>query len=245
MSNVNPYVPTNSFPVDESMIRKVSVQPMDLLKRAYALMGDQYWLFVGMSLVVMFLGSMVPFGIIMAPLLVGLYMCFIQREQGRQVEFGMVFKGFDLFINSFVAMLIMAAAALVLIIPMVIIFLILMVAMMPNERGGESSPMIVLLFLSFYASIIFAAIAIYIPFFFTFPLIADRGLSAGQAIQASWRGVKSNLFGVIWFMIVVMLLSIPCAMCCYFPVFLLMPITFGGHYLLYRDVYGSRPIELV
>ena len=245
MSNVNPYVPTSSFPVDDSMIRKVSVQPIELLKRAYALMGDQYWLFVGMSLVVIFLGGMVPFGIIMAPLLVGLYMCYSQREQGRQVEFGMVFKGFDLFMNSFVAMLIMMVASLVLIIPLVIIFLILMVAMLPQQPGGDPSPLLFLLILSFYAAIIFVSIAIYIPFFFTFPLIADRGLSAGQAIQASWRGVKSNLFGVIWFMIVVMLLSIPCAMCCYFPLFLLMPITFGGHYLLYRDVYGSRPIELV
>ena len=244
MSNFNPYTPTSDFPLDGSMTRKISVQPIDLLKRAYALMGDQYWLFVGMSLVVFLLGSMVPFGIIMAPLLVGLFICFIHREQGRQVEFAILFKGFDLFMNSFLVMLIMVAASVIAMIPLVIIFMTTMFAMMP-QQGGEPSPMLLVLLAVFYIAIIFVSIAIYIPFFFAFPLIADRGLSAVEAIQASWRGAKSNLFGVIWFMVVVSIVSIPCAMCCYFPLFLLMPIAVGGHYLLYRDIYGSRPIESI
>ena len=244
MSNFNPYTPTSDFPLDGSMAEKISVQPIDLLKRAYALMGDQYWLFVGMSLVVFLLGSMVPFGIIMAPLLVGLFMCFIHREQGRQVEFGMVFKGFDLFMNSFLVMLIMVAASVIVMIPLIIILMATLFAMMPPQNAAPS-PMLFVLLAFIYMAIIFVSLAIYIPFFFTFPLIADRGLSAGDAIRASWRGAKSNLLGVIWFMVVVTAVSIPCAMCCYFPLFLLMPIAVGGHYLLYRDIYGSRPIELI
>ena len=78
----------------------MSFAPIALYKRSYALLGEQYWLFFGITLVGIFLGSLVPFGILMGPMMVGIYMCFADRERGKQVEFGTLFKGFDQFANS-------------------------------------------------------------------------------------------------------------------------------------------------
>lgn len=64
MSHENPY---DALPSAKSMaadnlgddMRRVNVNPVELFKRGYALLGDQYWLFLGMSLVAIILGSLV------------------------------------------------------------------------------------------------------------------------------------------------------------------------------------------
>jgi hypothetical protein len=42
-------------------------------------------------------------------------------------------------------------------------------------------------------------------------------------------------------MIVVMFASFLAALMCYFPLLLLLPVTVGVFYLLYRDIYGPPP----
>ena len=65
----------------------------------------QYWLFVGMTFVAFFIGSAVPFGILMGPMMCGIYLtCFAQRRR-EPVEFGLLFKGFDFFGPSVIATL--------------------------------------------------------------------------------------------------------------------------------------------
>jgi hypothetical protein len=113
MSQFNPYEPTQSrIGADPNSPRQVSINPIDLYKRSLALMGDQYWLFVGMTFLAMLIGSVVPFGILMGPMFVGLYLCFKEREEGRRVEFGKLFQGFDEFVNSLIVTLILIVVSL-------------------------------------------------------------------------------------------------------------------------------------
>lgn len=240
MSNINPYSPIQNAPLGAARVHQVSIQPIELLKRSYALIGDQYWLFLGIVLVGLFLGSLVPMGILVGPFLVGIYLCFIQREQGQRVEFATLFKGFDFFMNALVAMLIMIGIWLLVIIPLVIVFMVVMFAVFSGQRGGEPGAAFFLIGLGGYATIIFASILVYIPFLFTFQLIADRGCQAGQAIRESWQGVKTNLVGILLFLLAMMVISIVAAILCYIPLLLLMPIMMGAYYVLYRDVYGPR-----
>jgi hypothetical protein len=44
--------------------QKVSVAPLALLKQSLALMGDQYWLFLGITFVGMLIASLAPMGIL-------------------------------------------------------------------------------------------------------------------------------------------------------------------------------------
>lgn len=241
MSNFNPYTPAPNFPVEEALIQKISIQPIELFKRSYAMIREQYWLFFAIVLLGILLGSVVPFGILMGPFMVGIYLCFIQREQGNRVQFETLFKGFDYFMNAFVAMLIMVGVSLLLMIPLFIAFLVAMITMIPRNGGGDPGLAFAAIIIPLYLSIILVSVAIYIPFIFTFQLIADRGLSASQAVLTSLSGVRSNLIGILLFVFVSMVASILCAMLCYFPTFLFMPIMMGANFLLYRDIYGPRP----
>src|SRR5678816_1664037 len=72
------------------------VQPMACLRGGYDLVRSQYWLFVGMALVAIIVGSVVPFGILMGPMMCGLYLAMFRKHRGESVEFGILFKGFDL-----------------------------------------------------------------------------------------------------------------------------------------------------
>src|SRR3990172_4452260 len=82
-----------------------AVEPLRCIREGWALIKDQYWLFVGMSVVGLLIGSVVPFGILLGPMMCGIYLSLFQRRRGGPVEFGNLFKGFDYFGESIVATL--------------------------------------------------------------------------------------------------------------------------------------------
>jgi len=233
MSETNPFSPPSTS-MSQSMNwspQSVSIDPIGLYKRSFAMIGDQYWLFVGITLVGMILGSLVPFGIILGPMIVGIYLCFIDRERGQKVEFGTLFKGFDLFTNALIAVLMMIGISLVALIPVVILAVIAMVA---TNGSGLEIPIL----LMFYLMLLVVLLLVQLPFLFVFQLIADRGLTGPQALSLSFKAVKANLVGCIVLVFVVGLFSMLASIACYFPVFLLMPISFGALFLAYRDMFG-------
>ena len=241
MSDSNPYSPsqTAAFPNNEVVARRVSIEPIELYKRSMALMGDQYWLFLGITLVGMLLGSMVPMGILMGPMMVGIYMCFADRERGNQVEFGTLFKGFDQFVSSFIAVLIMVGASLLVMIPLMIMMAVAMVLVLPrNDGGNQGSLMAIPVILGFYLVLFIAVFLIQLPFLFTFQLIADRRLTGPQAVGLSFRGVQKNIGGCIFLSVVLGLLSMLASAACIIPAFFLMPISMGVLFLAYRDIFG-------
>src|SRR5687767_4935573 len=97
--------------------RRGVVQPMVCLKSGWALIKDQYWLFVGMSFVGILLGSLVPFGIMLGPMMCGIYLSLFQLRRSQRVEFGNLFKGFDYFGESIIATLLHYVPIVIIIIP--------------------------------------------------------------------------------------------------------------------------------
>ena len=67
---------------------------------------------------------MAPMSILMGPMLCGTYMCFFARMRGEEVKFGKLFKGFDHFLESFVAILIMTVINVMAHVPVVILVLV-------------------------------------------------------------------------------------------------------------------------
>ena len=240
MSSANPYEPTTEVIADDFGIRKVSVQPIQLIKRGYRMLADQYWMFLGITFVGLIVGSAVPFGIILGPMLVGIYLCYVQREQGQHVEFGTLFRGFDYFVESFLAFLILFVVSLTVMIPFMIAFFVIVFLPMIAAANAPNAPppQLPASIFIWYPLMIIANVAITLPFLFTFQLIADRKLKAIPAVKLSARGVIKNLGGILWFMFFFMIISIILTMMCYFPVFLFMPISFASLFILYRDIFG-------
>lgn len=243
MSQFNPYEPTQSrIGADPNSPRQVSINPIDLYKRSLALMGDQYWLFVGMTFVAILIGSVVPFGILMGPMLVGLYLCFKEREEGRQVEFGKVFQGFDEFVNSLIVTLLLIVVSLVVIIPVYIIAGAGMFALIGAGQGNgppQVTPIAIFGFIFvMFIVVSIASMAIYVPFMFAYQLVADQKIGGGQAFSMSLKASLKNLFGVLLFILFTAIVSMLAGMLCYVPAFFVMPISFGALWILYRDVFG-------
>ena len=241
MSQVNPYQSTAvTYPLNASDIRKVKVRPFQLLQRGYDLIRGQYWLFFGLSIVAMLISSAVPFGIIMGPMLVGLYLCFLARERGDIVDFEKLFRGFDFFRESFIATLVIVAATFIVILPLMLVFAVVMLFLIsPQQNAGNEPPPILFLsvLLSFYALLLFVNVLIILPFLFTFQLIADRNVTGIDAVKLSFQGVRRNFFGVIGYMIVITIVSLVLTMMCCLPVLFFLPISFASLFVLYRDIY--------
>lgn len=242
----NPYEPTSEPPLEDGDFRRVTIKPMDRLSEAKALMGDQYWLFVGIVAVGLILGSLVPFGVLMGPLFCGIFMCYRQRFYGRRARFDLLFKGFDYFLQSFIAMLLMMLASMAVFVP---IYLVGVVAIVGLTAGAQGNPealgagMIIVVMLM-YAAILVVMILVTLPFVFALQLIVDRELQAIDAIKLSFRAAFAHFPGLVGMLLLYMLIGLLATCACYLPYFLFAPLAMGALNLVYRDVFGisSQPL---
>src|SRR6185503_20528178 len=94
--------------------QRAAVQPIECLSAGFALMRDRYWLLFGISAVGMLIGSVFPL-ILLGPMMCGVYLVLFEHIRGRPIQFGMLFKGFDYFVNSLIATLLFFVPMLLLI----------------------------------------------------------------------------------------------------------------------------------
>ncbi len=240
----NPYHPSSGAggwrnPSD----RVIEIQPLIRLKRARAILGDQYWLFVGICFVAMLIGSAVPFGLLAGPMACGTFICYRNRMLGRSVKFEELFQGFNFFADSVIAFLMLVVVMMVLAMPIGFVFMAgFMGLFFAHEAMGGA-----VWFFSFLALYLFYFVAIigisafaYVPFTFAFPLIVDRSMKGMDAFKLSWQTAKPMLFPLMSMYLVYGFLMAIASMMCYLPVFLLMPLVMGAVFTLYEDIFGMN-----
>jgi hypothetical protein len=113
-----------SSPIDQIQFKRNAVEPIECIKAGFALIKSQYWLFVGITVVGIIIGSIVPLGILMGPMMCGIYLALFQTRRRQPIEFGTLFKGFDYFGDSLIATLLHLIPVIVIIVPSYIIFFI-------------------------------------------------------------------------------------------------------------------------
>src|SRR6185503_5035735 len=175
------------------------VQPMACLRGGYDLVRDQYWLFVGMALVAIIVGSVVPFGILMGPMMCGLYLAMFRKHRGENVEFGILFKGFDFLGESIIATLIHVVPVVVILVPFYIVFYGALLFWLP--RNGEPDPGALLTFFAvffiFLILVLVLVMVISVLFTFTYPLIVDRQMKGIDAVKFAAMSIAyKQVFGI-------------------------------------------------
>src|SRR5437867_4375081 len=175
--------------------RRNAVEPVECLKAGWNLIRSQYWLFVGMSLVGIIIGSVVPLGILMGPMMCGIYMALFQTRRGQPIEFGILFKGFDYFGDAVVATLLHLIPVVVVVVPTYILFYVGIFFMMP--RNGDEPDLRAMLgffgvFAVFWLVIMILLILLSVVFTFAYPLIVDRRLSGLNAVKFSIKAAVAN-----------------------------------------------------
>jgi len=162
------------------------VQPVECLKAGFNLIRDQYWLFVGMCAVGMIIGSSVPLGILMGPMMCGLYLAFFRVRRGLPIEFGTLFKGFDYFGQSVVASLLhVIPITAVVIAAYVFLYVGMFAAMIAASAAGENAAPfagigIFLIFMLFFIVIFLVVIFISIRELLAFTRHVFAGRPAGH-----------------------------------------------------------------
>jgi uncharacterized membrane protein len=230
--------------------RAAAVQPVECVKAAWELVKPQYWLFLGIVFVGMLVGSAVPLGILMGPMMCGIYLTYFKTRRGEPIEFGTLFKGFDYFGPSVIATLLHAVPIMAIVVPAYILFYvaIFVTAATQGERGGE--PAVGLALMAFFAFIYFVVIVLVvilsILFTFAFPLIVDHGLPGFDAVKLSFKAAFANFWRLIGLSLLNGCLGILGVLLCIVGVYLIVPITMGATALAYEQVFGLRnPADVV
>lgn len=221
-----------------------AVRPIECISRGWDLIKGQYWLFFGISVVAILIGSALPMAILMGPMMCGVYLTLFRKQRGEVVTFDMLFKGFDYFVNALVASLIQALPIMVVLLPTYAVSLpFLFAAMKPAQRGEppDMLPFFGFLFI-FMGAMMIISIIVGVLFAFTFPLIVERNLSAVDAIKTSIKAAMANLGGVLGLMLLTMALGFAGMLVCYVGVLFVMPVTFAAWSIAYRQVFAGQDV---
>lgn len=230
-----------STPFSEIHFERNAIRPIECIKAGLDLVRSQYWLFVGIIAVGMIIGSVVPLGILLGPMMCGIYLALFKQRRGQPVDFSDLFKGFDHFGDSLIAALLHMIPAFVIIIPTYIAFYISLFAMIGGS-GGQPDPALLLGFFGFWFVILIVVIMVMVLisviFTFAYPLIADRHLSGMNAVKLSAKAAMANYFGLLGLMLLTTLMSVIGVFFCYVGAFLVAPIGMGAIAVAYERVFG-------
>lgn len=236
---MNPPSPTIEF-------RRNVVEPIECLKGGWNLIRSQYWLFVGMTAVGFIIGSFVPLGILMGPMMCGIYLSLFQVRRNQPVEFGTLFKGFDYFGDSLIATLLHMIPMVVIFVPAYIIFYIGFFVVL-SQRGGEPDAGTMLGFFGFFAIfwlvMMVILIVVSVAFTFAYPLIVDRRLSGLDAVKLSMKAAMANFWRLLGLLLMSGLLSFAGVLLCYVGIFLVLPISFAAIAVAYEQVFGLGEVQ--
>jgi hypothetical protein len=236
-----------SFPFNEIEFKRNAVQPVECIKAGWDLMRNQYWLFVGMTLVGMIIGSLVPFGILMGPMTCGIYLALFQTRRGQPIEFAVLFKGFDYFGDAVIAALLHILPMFVIIAPAYVLYIVGMFTMMGASQNGEPNPAAALGFFGIFGVIwlviMVLLVVLSVIFTFAYPLIVDRRLSGLNAVKLSIRAGFANFWRLLGMIVLTGLLSSLGLLLCIVGVYLIMPISFAAIAAAYEQVFGLSEVQ--
>ena len=225
------------------------VSSREMFSEARALMSGHFWIMVGICLLGLIVGGVAPFGVLMGPMMCGIFMCWFAIMRYEKPTFSLLFEGFDVFMESLVATLIQLGISMLTMVLAFVVMAVGGVALLAvagaggGQPGGNAEAAMGLLtigaFVFFYGLIIGVSILVGALFAFTWPLIVDYRLSGLEAVKLSARAAWANLGNVFRLMILNVVVVAVAAVFCYLPVFLVFPIVFGSQAVLYRRIFPA------
>jgi len=238
-----------SSPIDQIQFKRNAVQPVECIKAGWELIRGQYWFFVGIVIVGMLITNALAI-VLMGPMMCGIYLVLFRAKRRQAIEFGMLFKGFDYFLNSFIATLIHAIPIVLVLGPVYVAYIIGMFTIMGSsaqQRGGEPDPSVLLGFFGIFAvvwlGIMVILIVLSVLFTFAYPLIVDRGLSGLDAVKLSVKAGLANFWRLLGMLFLTGLLSSLGVLLCFVGMYLIIPISFAAIATAYEQVFGLAPVE--
>jgi len=222
--------------------RRGVISPMECIQEGWALIKDEYWLFFGISIVGFLIGNAFTI-ILMGPMMIGVFLCLQQRQRHQAVEFGTLFKGFDLFVQGLVVTALKLVPSFVIVVPYWIFLAAVMMLSMQHGRINSPDDMnrimsaVFPLEILFYFLMMIVTLFVEIFFMLAYPLIADRRVSGLEAVKLSFRAAKANFGGILVLMLLNGIFGFLGVLCCLVGFLFYMPVAFASHAVAYRRIF--------
>jgi uncharacterized membrane protein len=228
--------------------RRGVISPMECIKEGWALIKDEYWLFFGISLVGLLIGGAFAI-VLMGPMMVGIFICLQQRQRNQPVEFGTLFKGFELFVQSLVVTVLKMIPVLALLVPYYIFIFAMMVTMKErqiNSPDDAKAAMFTMFGVEMLFLVVMLTVSMVVEIFFmlAYPLVADRKLSGLDAVKLAFRASKANFGGILGLMLLNGVFGFLGVLCCIVGVYFYLPIAFASQAVAYRRIFPDAGINL-
>lgn len=207
----------------------------EYISQGFSIIGKNPGLFIGFAfvyLLIMLVCQIIPFlGAIVSPCLVaGFYLAANKQEQGKSLEFGDFFKGFDYIGQLLLVAVIQAGLMIVLMIPIGI-----MMFMSISMMSGDETPFMMI---GFVFLLMLPAVYLFISWGFAPFLIIFHKMEAWPAMEASRKIVSSNWFMFFLFSIVTSFITMLGFLALGFGILYTMPAAMCMYYAAFRDIVG-------
>ena len=212
------------------------IRPVECFKEGWELIKDQYWLILGIIIVGLLIGSAVPV-VLIGAMMCGIYLVLFRKIDGKQIEFGDLFKGFDFFMPGLVLSIIIMIPVFFMLFGMYIPIIGMAIA---GQRMSEEE-MLTFIIAIFAGELIFVFVMVcfHTLLMFSFPLVVDRKLSATSAVKTSIKAVWHNLSGVAGLIGVSFVIGIVGYLAFCIGIYFAIPIIFAGNAVAYRKIFPA------
>lgn len=213
------------------------ISPVECFTEGWALIRDQYWILFGITILGFVIGG-VSMYILMGAMLCGIYYCFLQKIDGKNVVLEGLWIGFQKWLPGLVLIIL-------IIVPMIIVYIVIYLPFIAALVMGSklSAEELTVLFIGAAAIdlvIIVLMTCFHTLLIFSFPLIIDRNLGVRDSITTSAKAVWNNLGGIAGMLGVAMLGSVAAVLLtCGLGAYFLMPIMLAGYAVAYRKIFPA------
>jgi hypothetical protein len=233
-----------------------AIRAGECISQGWDLIKDNYWLFLGITLVGMIIAGCIPCVslFLFGPISVGMYLVMFTQMRRQPVEFGLLFKGFEKFVPAMVLGLIEALPGIIIQVARVGLQLGIgglgnmgkggrdFNFFAPSDMGPALASGIVIIALVAGLALIVFSIFWQVTFKFALPLLTDNeGIGLGDCIKLSARAGWSNFGGIFVLAILEGLLVLAGIIALCVGVFFVMPIIWAANALAFRMVFPDGP----
>jgi hypothetical protein len=226
-----------------------AVRPFACYAQGWRLIKDDYWRFVGIAFLAIFIGNLVPFGFLLGPVWCGLEIYLLRRMAGQRADLGNLFEGFNYFAPSLVPSVILITLATGAFLLVWLAYAAGSVGLLFHRLANAGGPDAALVWgyggltLLYVVGAVLSWVVLTSPFVFVFSLIVDRRLSGFAALWTSLRAVFANFWGVLGLLMLDTLLSGTGNMLFCFGWFLVFPVNLAASVVAYRQVFPRIVVE--
>ena len=222
----------------------------ECLSDGWNLVKQNYWVFFGILLVGTLIISCLPIInlFLIGPIACGFYYVMLRQYRGEQVEFGMMFKGFEHFVPAFVVGLIsMIPGVLSYVLQLIEVVMKISAISVAGDSDAAPGVFAAVSVVFLLVRLLLAAIGILLGFFlfFAYPLVVDKEIGAIDAIKLSAKAVMGNVGGLILLFLLLFALMLAGFLACFIGLFFVLPIAVAMNTCAYRQVFpdSKSPVQ--